>query len=261
MQAVAQCLPLPRELWSEGVRRYGFHGLSYESIVRALGPTGVRGRMIVAHLGSGASLAAIRDGKPVDTTMGFSPLGGLMMGTRPGDLDPGALMYLLREGRYTIAELDDVLTHRSGLLGVSKTSADMRTLLEQRADDSRAANAVELFVYLAKKQIGALVAVLGGLDTIVFTGGIGERSAPIRWEIAAGLAYLGVELDPARNAAGAPVISVDGSRVVARMLPAQENRMVARHTFARLFTSPDAGIGAPSTPTVRDVARAVKTPV
>ena len=261
MPAVAQCLPLPRELWSEGVRRYGFHGLSYESIVRALGPTGVRGRMIVAHLGSGASLAAIRDGKPVDTTMGFSPLGGLMMGTRPGDLDPGALMYLLREGRYTIAELDDVLTHRSGLLGVSKTSADMRTLLEQRAADSRAANAVELFVYLAKKQIGALVAVLGGLDTIVFTGGIGERSAPIRWEIAAGLAYLGVELDPARNAAGAPVISVDGSRVVARMLPAQENCMVARHTFARLFTSPDAGIGAPSTPTVRDVARAVKTPV
>jgi acetate kinase len=261
MPDVAQRLPLPLVLWSEGVRRYGFHGLSYESIVRALGPTGVRGRMIVAHLGSGASAAAIRDGKPVDTTMGFSPLGGLMMGTRPGDLDPGAFLYLLREGRYTIAELDDVLTRRSGLLGVSQTSADMRTLLERRADDSRAANAVELFVYLAKKQIGALVAVLGGIDTIVFTGGIGERSAPIRREIAAGLAHLGVELDPARNAAGAAVISVDGSRVVARMLPAQENRMIVRHTFATLFAAPDDDSGGAFTPARRDATRVVTTPV
>jgi acetate kinase len=260
MPAVAQRLPLPLELWSEGVRRYGFHGLSYESIVRALGPTGVRGRMIVAHLGSGASAAAIRDGKPVDTTMGFSPLGGLMMGTRPGDLDPGALLYLLREGRYTVAELDDVVTHRSGLLGVSQTSADMRTLLECRADDSRAANAVELFVYLAKKQIGALVAVLGGIDTLVFTGGIGERSAPIRCEIAAGLAHLGVELDPAWNAANAAVISVDGSRVVARMLPAQENLMIARHTFATLFAAPDDDSGSAFTPALRDAARAMTTP-
>jgi acetate kinase len=261
MPAVAQRLPLPLELWSEGVRRYGFHGLSYESIVRALGPTGVRGRMIVAHLGSGASAAAIRDGKPVDTTMGFSPLGGLMMGTRPGDLDPGALLYLLRDGRYTIAELDDVLTHRSGLLGVSQTSADMRTLLEHRADDSRAANAVELFVYQATKQIGALVAALGGLDTMVFTGGIGERSAPIRWEIAAGLRHLGIELDPARNAASAAVISVDGSHVTARMLPAQENRMIVRHAFATLFAAPDDHGGAAFTPALQDAARVDSAPL
>jgi acetate kinase len=261
MPAVAQRLPLPLELWSEGVRRYGYHGLSYESIVRALGPAGVRGRMIVAHLGSGASAAAIRNGKPVDTTMGFSPLGGFMMGTRPGDLDPGALLYLLRDGRYTIAQLDDLITHRSGLLGVSQTSADMRTLLEQRADDSRAANAVELFVYLAKKQIGALVAVLGGIDTFVFTGGIGERSAPIRGESAAGLAHLGVEIDPARNAAGAAVISVDGSRVVARMLPAQENRMIVRHTFATLFAAPDGDGGSAFTPALRDAKRVVTAPV
>jgi acetate kinase len=167
----------------------------------------------------------------------------------------------LREGRYTIAELDDVVTHRSGLLGVSQTSADMRTLLEQRADDSRAANAVELFVYLAKKQIGALVAVLGGIDTIVFTGGIGERSAPIRGEIAAGLAHLGVEIDPARNAAGAAVISVDGSRVVARMLPARENRMIVRHTFATLFAAPDSDSGSAFTPALRDAKRVVTAPV
>jgi acetate kinase len=261
MPTVAQRLPLPLELWSEGIRRYGYHGLSYESIVRALGPAGVHGRMIVAHLGSGASAAAIRDGKAVDTTMGFSPLGGLMMGTRPGDLDPGALLYLLRDGRYTIAQLDDLITYRSGLLGVSQTSADMRTLLEQRAADSRAADAVELFIYLAKKQIGALVAALGGIDTMVFTGGIGERSALIRSEIAAGLAHLGVELDPARNAADAAVISADGSRVVARMLPAQENRMVVRHTFATLFAAPDDDSGSAFTPALRDATHVVTTPV
>ncbi len=237
MPEVAQRLPLPRELWSEGVRRYGFHGLSYESIVRRLGDTGTRGRMVVAHLGNGASLAAIRDGTPVDTTMGFSPLGGLVMGTRPGDLDPGALLYLLRAKRYTVAELDDVLNHRSGLLGVSQYSADMHALLDRRADDVPAAEAVELFVYEAKKHIGALVAVLGGLDTFVFTGGMGERSAVIRSEIAAGLAHLGVELDPVRNAAGAPIISVDDARVTVRMIPANENLMVARHTFATLFAS------------------------
>jgi acetate kinase len=234
MPAVAQRLPLPRKLWAEGVRRYGFHGLSYESIVRELGVEGTRGRMIVAHLGNGASLAALRDGAPVDTTMGFTALGGLMMGTRPGDLDPGVLLYLLRERGYSLPELNELVTERSGLLGVSQISADMRTLLEKRAGDTAAAEAVELFVYQAKKYVGALVAVLGGLDTLVFTGGVGERAAPVRWEIAQGLAYIGVEVDPARNAADASIISANGADVLVRVVAARENLMVARHTYATL---------------------------
>jgi acetate kinase len=241
MPAVAHRLPLPRELFSEGVRRYGFHGLSYESIVREVGERGARGKMLVAHLGNGASLAAMQDGKPIDTTMGFSPLGGLMMGTRPGDLDPGAMLYLLREKKYTLEEITDALTQRSGLLGVSDCSADMQILLERRANDVAAAQAVELFVYLATKQIGALVAALGGLDTMVFTGGIGERAAPIRSEIAARLAYLGVELDPARNAVGAPVISSGGARVVVRVIATKETLMVARHTCETLFGASSLG--------------------
>jgi acetate kinase len=247
MPPIAQGLPLPRELWSEGVRRYGFHGLSYESIVRALGSAGTRGMMIVAHLGSGASLAAMRDGRPVDTTMGFSALGGLMMGTRPGDLDPGALLYLLRTGRYTLADLDDVLWHHSGLLGVSQISPDMQTLLERRAADTPAAEAIDLFVYQARKHIGALFAALGGLDTFVFTGGIGENSATIRSEIAAGLAHLGIELDPMRNAAGTGVISAEGARVVVYVIAARENLMVARHTYTTLFGPSDHDGSASST--------------
>lgn len=235
MPMLAQRLPLPRALWSEGVQRYGYHGLSYESIVRGLGEEGTRGRMIVAHLGNGASLAAMVNGRPVDTTMGFSPLGGLMMGTRPGDLDPGVLLYLLRIGRYTFDELDDLVTHHSGLLGVSQLSADMRTLLERRGNSSAAAEAVEMFVYEVRKSIGALAAVLGGLDTLVFTGGIGENAAPVRWEVGQGLAHLGVALDPARNANGSAIISVDGTRVVSRVIPANENLMVAAHTCAALF--------------------------
>jgi acetate kinase len=239
MPEVAQRLPLPRELWSEGVRRYGFHGLSYESIVRELGAVGVRGRMIVAHLGNGASLAAIHDGKPVDTTMGLSPLGGIMMGTRPGDLDPGVLLYLLRKKRYTPSELGEVLTHGSGLLGVSHISPDLRTLLAQRAANSAAAEAVELFVYLAKKSVGALAAVLGGLDTLVFTGGIGEHAVTIRSEIADGLGHLGIRLDAERNAAGATLISADNGRVKVRVIATNETRMVARHTWTVLFPSSD----------------------
>lgn len=237
MPMIAQRLPLPRELWSEGVRRYGFHGLSYESIVRGLGNEGTRGMMIVAHLGSGASVAAMQNGNPIDTTMGFSPLGGIMMSTRPGDLDPGVLLYLLRERRYTLEELNDVVTRHSGLLGVSQISADMRTLLARREADVPAAEAVELFVYQATKHIGALVGVLGGLDTLVFTGGIGEHSPAVRAEIASGLAYFGVSLDPIRNAADTGIISVDGARVIVRVIAANENLMVARHTFTVLFAS------------------------
>jgi acetate kinase len=246
MPMVAQRLPLPRELWAEGVRRYGFHGLSYESIVRQLGDAGTRGRMIVAHLGNGASVAAMRDGSPVDTTMGFSPLGGVMMGTRPGDLDPGVLLYLLREGRYTLRELEDVLTRQSGLLGVSGNSADMQLLLQRRASDSAAAEAVELFVYFARKHIGALAATLGGLDTLVFTGGIGMNAAPVRWEIAEGLAFLGLKLDPACNVAGAPIVSADGSRVVVRVMETNENLMVARHTWATLFQAAASKVDDPA---------------
>jgi acetate kinase len=234
MPSIAHVLPLPRELWLEGIRRYGFHGLSYESIVSALGEKGSRGRMIVAHLGNGASLAAIRDGKPVDTTMGFSPLGGIAMGTRPGDIDPGVILYLLREQRYSPKALEDMLTNRSGLLGVSQISADMRTLLELRDRNAAAAEAIDLFEYDVKKSIGAFAAVLGGLDTLVFTGGIGERAAPIRAEIAAGLDYLGIEIDARRNASTEPIISTDRARVVVRVMEAKENAMVARHTFATL---------------------------
>jgi acetate kinase len=246
MPVVAQRLPLPRELWAEGVRRYGFHGLSYESIVSELGYAGTRGATIAAHLGSGASLAAMHNGKPIDTTMGFSPLGGLMMGTRPGDLDPGTLLYLLRSGRYSLQALDAVLNEESGLLGVSQISADMRTLLARRVDAAAAAEAVELFVYHVKKHIGALTAVLGGLDTLVFTGGIGERSAVVRSEICSGLEHLGVALDTARNAAGAGIISDDSTHVVVRVIAANENLMVARHTFATLFAdTPDDRLSTP----------------
>jgi acetate kinase len=246
MPAVAHRLALPRELSAEGLRRYGFHGLSYESIVRDLGPVGTRGSMIVAHLGSGASLSAMRNGKPIDTTMGFSPLGGLMMGTRPGDLDPGALLYLLRSGRYTPAELDTVLTRESGLFGVSGSSADMRSLLTQRGSDVAAAEAVELFVYQAKKQLGALVAVLGGLDTLVFTGGIGEHAPIVRAEICAQLEYLGIVLDTALNRSGASIISAPDAHVIVRVMAARENLMVARHTFQTLFASTSAsGAGTP----------------
>jgi acetate kinase len=228
MPMVAQRLPLPRELWSEGVQRFGFHGLSYESIVRGLGTAGVRGRMIVAHLGNGASMAAMIDGSPIDTTMGFSPLGGLMMGTRPGDLDPGVVLYLLRQGR-TPDQLSELLTQRSGLLGVSGLSSDMRTLLDRRGDSVAAAEAIELFVYEAVKNAGGLAAILQGVDTFVFTGGIGENAAPVRAEIAAGLAFLGVTLDRERNERNADPISSDDSRVVVRVIPTAEMLMVALH--------------------------------
>jgi acetate kinase len=237
MPTVAQRLPLPRELFNEGIRRYGFHGLSYEWIVSELGPVGSRGAMVIAHLGSGASLAATRDGKPVDTTMGFSAMGGVMMATRPGDLDPGALLYLLRGGRYTEQELATVLNHHSGLLGVSQVSGDMRVLLNKRETDVAAAEAVELFVYIVRKHIGALIATLGGLDTLVFTGGIGEDSAPIRAEICAGFEHVGIEIEPDRNRAGSPTISADRSRVVVRVIAANENLMLARHTYDVLFAS------------------------
>jgi acetate kinase len=231
---VAQRLPLPRTFWHEGIRRYGFHGLSYEYIVTTLGEA-VRGRMIVAHLGNGASMAALQDGRPQDTTMGFSATGGLMMGTRSGDLDPGILLYLMYEKGYDASSLENLLDKHAGLVGVSGISPDMKTLLDQRDKEPHAAEAVELFCYTARKFIGALAAVLGGLDSLVFTGGIGERAGPVRWMICHGLDHLGIRLDPHQNDADAAVISSKDSPCLVRVISTNEDLMIARHTQRLLF--------------------------
>ena len=228
MPPVAQRFPLPRRLFDDGIRRYGFHGLSYEYIVVTVGAAAL-GRAVIAHLGNGASLAAVRDGRSLDTTMGFTPTGGVMMGTRSGDLDPGILVHLARDG-YDAAALERVVDGEAGLLGVSGIASDMKTLLERRARDPHAAEAVELFCYEVRKAIGALAAVLGGIDTLVFTGGIGERGAPVRAEICAGLAHLGIRLDPDENAAHADVVSAPGGACTVRVVPTDEDRMIARHT-------------------------------
>lgn len=234
MPAVARRYPLPASV-GPAIRRYGFHGLSYEYAVS----TGLTaGRAIVAHLGSGASMAAMRDGAPLDTTMGFSPLGGLMMGTRPGDLDPGVLLYLLRRaGGPDLDALTRMLNEQSGLLGVSQTSSDMRELLARSPKDERAKDAVELFVYLAVKHANALSGACGGLDTLVFTGGIGERAPSIRQGICAGLTHLGVALDEALNARSERKISSSGSTVDVFVVPANEGVVIARHTHALFRTS------------------------
>jgi acetate kinase len=236
MPEVAQRLPLGRDLWDEGVRRYGFHGLSYEYIVAPLGAA-AQGRMVIAHLGNGASLAAVLNGQPLDTTMGFTPTGGVMMGTRSGDLDPGVLIHLLHDKGYDADQLDELVNHQAGLLGVSGLSPDMKTLLEQREREPLAAQAVELFCYQLRKHIGALTAVLGGLDTLLFTGDIGERAAPVRWEVCRGLAYLGIALDQEENAMHAEVISTSGSDCTVRVIATNEDLMIARHTRTLLFST------------------------
>jgi acetate kinase len=230
MPEIAQRYPLPDE-FGPMVRRYGYHGLSYEYVASVVP---VAGPMVIAHLGNGASLAALRDGRPVETSMGFSPLGGIMMGTRPGDLDPGLLVYLTTAGGLSGQELSDLLNVRAGLLGVSGTSADMRVLLERANNDAAARRAIDLFVYLAVKQVGAMVAALGGLDTLVFTGGIGEHAWQIREAIGAGCAYLGVRIDPSSNREHGAVISSHDSRVVVRVVATDENLMIARHVVAVL---------------------------
>lgn len=235
MPKLAQRFPLPNEFWEQGVRRYGFHGLSYEYILETLG-SGARGRLIIAHLGNGASMAAIRDGAPVDTTMGFTPTAGLMMGTRCGDLDPGVLVYLVRELGYDAERLNALVNDRSGLLGVSGISSDMQVLLDQRDHSPAAALAVALFCYQARKAVGALATALGGLDTLVLTGGIGEHAAPVRQEICRGLEFLGIVLDASRNAAHADPISSSNSRCAVRAIATNEERMIARHT-RRLLSS------------------------
>jgi acetate kinase len=232
MPAVARTYPLPRRLAAGGAVRYGFHGLSYEYVVqelRRLEGAAASGRVIVAHLGNGASLAAIREGQSMDTTMGFSPAGGLMMGTRCGDLDPGLVVYLLRRECPNADQLDDLINEQSGLLAVSETSEDMRDLLEREPTDPRAAEAVALFCYQTTKYLGACAAALSGLDLLVFTAGIGEHAAPVRERICAPLGFLGLELDPARNQRHEPVISRDTSQVKVRIVPTNEELMVARH--------------------------------
>jgi acetate kinase len=235
MPELAQRFPLPRALWDEGLRRYGFHGLSYEYIVETLGAA-AHERTIIAHLGNGASLVAVRDGQPIDTTMGFTPTGGFMMGTRSGDLDPGILLYLMNEKRYDARQLEQLVNHEAGLLGVSGISPDMKTLLEQRDGDPHAAQAVEMFCYHLRKHLGALTAVLGGLDTLVFTGGIGERAAPVRWEVCRGLEHLGIHLDPQRNVLSADPISAPHSSCTVRVIPTNEDLIIARHTRHVIFS-------------------------
>jgi acetate kinase len=233
MPPVAQHYALPHELWDKGVRRYGFHGLSYESILdtlRRVDPAAADGRVIIAHLGNGASMAAVHRGIGVDTTMGLTPTGGLVMGTRSGDLDPGVLLYLLQAQGMSPAEISTLVNQRSGLLGISGSTADMRDLLDQESRDPRAAAAIALFCYQARKFLGALAAVLGGLDTLIFTGGIGEHAAPIRARICADMDFLGIQLDERCNAAHAPIISRDGSAATIRVMPTDEDLMIARHT-------------------------------
>ncbi|MEO8373562.1 MAG: acetate/propionate family kinase [Candidatus Solibacter sp.] len=232
MPRVARLLPIPRRFDARGVQRYGFHGLSYawlmEELARVAGTETARGRVILAHLGNGASLAAVRGGESLDTSMGFTPAAGLPMGTRPGDLDPGVAWYLMTAGNLNAQQFSQLINHESGLLGISETSSDMRDLLNSQASDVRAAEAVELFCYQTRKWIGAFAAVLGGLDTLVFAGGIGENAGEVRARVCSGLQFLGIELDPATNAANSPAISTVASRVAVRVIPTDEEQMIAR---------------------------------
>jgi acetate kinase len=224
---------IPRAYEAKGIRRYGFHGLSYEHIARRLGeisPHLLARKAVVAHLGSGASLCAMQDGISVDTTMGFSALDGLVMATRPGAIDPGILLYLLEEEGMSPKALEEMLYHRSGLLGVSGLSGDMRELLA--SEDARAREAVELFTFRIARETAALANSLDGLELLVFTGGIGEHAAPIRAMVASRLRWLGVRLDPAANAEAAERIDAPQSAVEIRIIPADEELAIARHTAA-----------------------------
>jgi acetate kinase len=232
---LAQRFPLPRKLFDEGIRRYGFHGLSYEYVLQELGPAADRQRLIIAHLGNGASLAAVKNGLPADTSMGLTPTGGVMMGTRTGDLDPGILIYLLRERHYDAARLERLVDSESGLLGVCELSSDMKALLVKRDSDPRAAEAIAMFCRSIRKQIGAFAAVLGGVDMLVFTGGIGEHAPAIREEICRDLGHIGVRIDSAKNNAAKDVISAAESACVVKVVATNEELMIARHTHSAIF--------------------------
>ena len=231
MPRVAKLLPLPRRFDAKGIQRYGFHGLSYAYLMQELerlDRPAARGRVILAHLGNGASMAAVRDGKCVDTTMAFTPTAGLVMSTRPGDLDPGLFTYLARVEGMTGERFHEMVNQQSGLLGVSETSPDMRDLLKREATDVRAAEAVALFCYHARKTIGALAAALGGVDAMVFAGGIGENAPVVRARLCEGLEFLGIELDSARNGKGDSVISKEGGRVSVRVIRTDEELFIAQ---------------------------------
>jgi acetate kinase len=231
MPQVAKLLPLPRRYAAKGVERYGFHGLSYAYLMEELGrldPKAAKGRVILAHLGNGASLAAVRHGKSIDTSMGFTPTSGLVMSTRTGELDPGLVYYLARTERMSASQFEHMVNHESGLLGISGTSSDLRDLLARENRDPRAAEAVGLFCYQAKKWIGSFAAALGGLDTLVFAGGIGENAALIRKRICEDLDFLGIKLNQKRNAKNAPLISSDAGRVKVRVIRTDEDLMIAR---------------------------------
>ena len=242
MPRVATILPIPRRYESKGLRRYGFHGLSYTFLLQELQRLGDRacehGRIILAHLGNGASVAAVRDGHSIDTSMAFTPAAGLPMSTRSGDLDPGVLIFLATSEARKPAALQKMVNHESGLLGISETSADVRDLLAREGDDVRAAEAIGVFCYQTKKWIAAFAGALGGLDTLVFAGGIGENSAPIRERVCAGLQFIGLELDATRNRESAPLISSEASRVSVRVIPTDEESVIARMTTETLARAP-----------------------
>ncbi len=241
MPRVATLLPIPRRYEASGVRRYGFHGLSYEFLMEQLeslgDPAAAKGRVILAHLGNGASLAAVRDGKSIDTSMGFTPTAGLVMSSRTGDLDPGLVSYLARTEQMNATQFQEMVNHQSGLLGVSESSSDLRDLLARELEDVRAAEAVALFCYQAKKWIGSFAAALGGLDTLVFAGGIGENAPLVRWRICDQLGFLGIELNDERNAKSAPLISRDGGRVTVRVIRTDEELMIAKSALRVLGLS------------------------
>ncbi|HZV92932.1 MAG TPA: acetate/propionate family kinase [Caldimonas sp.] len=234
MPEVASTLPIPLALRSQGIRRYGFHGLSCESIVRQLAGR-LPDRLLIAHLGNGASVTAVRDGSSIDTSMGLTPSGGLIMGTRSGDLDPGVLIYLLREKGFDADRLEDMVDHRAGLLGISGLAGDMRRLHEQAAACADARLAIEMFCYSVRKELAAMTSVLGGVDAIVFTGGIGENDAAVRGAICAGLAWSGIRLDESGNRAGKRgLVSDASSSCEVHVLASKEDEQIARHTAALL---------------------------
>jgi acetate kinase len=242
MPLVATQLPIPRRYAAKGVQRYGFHGLSYTFLLQELERLGdaaaTQGRVILAHLGSGASMAAVRDGRSIDTSMGFTPTAGLVMGTRSGDLDPGLMSYLALTDAMTAVQFRTLVNHESGLLGLSESSADVRDLLDREARDPRAAEALALFCYQAKKWIGAFAAALGGLDTLVFAGGIGENAAPVRKRICAGLEYLGIDIDEDANSRQAQRISTETGRVAVRVIRTDEESVIASLSMRLLEFAP-----------------------